>query len=205
MRRVAVGSVVIGLIAVALFAVPASANRHYTKTAPAVHVHVYANDDGRVSWADPGDVGDISEAYDRWGHLSSDDPNEAGMDASRLDGDVARCGAGNIGPQAIRMYVQNAYPGYVCTFAVVTLNRAGVNLVVEDIRIDVDTTLDLTTIAGPAVGDELKRRHRFVSVYSVRVLQEAPQGDTLEFDIEIEFAQPRHHPIPPRRCCCRWR
>ena len=202
MRRAAIGAIIVGLLATLLAAVPASATGRHGRWAPAVRIYAYANDDGRARTADPGDVGDISDGYDRWGIRSSDDPSEPGMDPHRLDGDVARCKARRVDPQTLRMRIQNAYPGYTCSFVVVTVNRTGVKLVVDDIRIEVDPALELIPLASLDIGDELKRRRRLHGTYAVRVLQEAPQGETLEFDIQIDFTHPDWRPKPPK--CCRW-
>jgi hypothetical protein len=70
----------------------------------------------------------------------------------------------------------------------VTVNRAGVKLIVDGIDINVDSTLELAEVDAPVLGDELKRRRRLYGTYAVTVLQEAAQGETLEFEINISFA-----------------
>ncbi len=177
----------LGLLAALFVAAPASANRGEGKWAPAVRVYAHTNDDGRAGITDPSDVGDISDGYDRWGLLSSDDPIEPGMDAARIIGDVAWCKAQSIDADTVRMRIENVYPGYTCTFTVVTVNRAGVNLIVDQIDIDVDATLELVELDAPAEGDYIKSWRRLCGTYAVTVLQEAPQGETLEFDIEISY------------------
>ena len=206
MRRVIVGSVALGLLIILLAAVPASATGG-GKWWPALRVHAFANDDGRAGSVDPGDIGDITASYDRWGRRSSDDPHEPGMDAGRLDGDVARCKAKRIDAATMRMRIQNAYPGYTCTFMIAAVSRIGGKLVVDDIRIEADPTLELTTLDGPEIGDELKRRRKLYGTYAVTVLQEAPQGETLEFDIELDFTYLGWRGNPPKCCwfCPRWR
>lgn len=199
LRRYAVTSLVLGLLAALLVAVPAGATGGHGRSAPAVRIFARTNDDGRAGRADPGDTGGISAEYDRWGHRSSDDPTELGLDPNRISSDVARCKAIRIDKQTMRVRIQNAYPGYVCSFTVVTVNRAGAKLVLDDILIDVDPGLELEEIDGPAPGDVLKRRRSLHGAYGVTVLQEAPQGETLEFDIEFSFV--RRHWRPPPKCC----
>lgn len=204
MRRSLVAAIALGMLASILVAAPASATSRHGKWAPAVRVYARTNDDGRPTNADPADVGDISSGYDRWGTRSSDDPIEVGMGADRIVGDVARCRSHRIDAQTVRMSIQNSYPGYTCSFVVVTVNRAGVKLIVDDINIDVDPTLELAEVDVPVVGDELKRRRRLYGTYAVTVLQEAPQGETLEFDIEISFVYD-HRRRPPKCCRYCWR
>ena len=205
MRRTLAVTFALGVLASVLVAAPASATYGHGKWAPAVRVFAYTNDDGRATNADPTDVGDISSGYDRWRRRSSDDPIEPGMDAERIIGDVARCKARNIDAHTVRMRIQNAYPGYVCSFVVVTVNKAGVRLVIDEITVDVDPTLELIELDVPVEGDKLKRRRRMHGTYAVRVLQEAPQGETLEFDIEISFAYDRWRRRPPKCCHYCWR
>jgi hypothetical protein len=57
----------------------------------------------------------------------------------------------------------------------------------------------------PEPGDELKKRRRLYGTYAVTVLQEAPQGETLEFDIKISFTYPGWRRTPPRCCHYCWR
>jgi hypothetical protein len=201
-KRFALMALVMSLAATTFVAPPAEANGALSRWAPQVRVWALTNDDGRPTQADPSDVGDISDGYDRWDLRSSDDPATPGMDSSRLGNDVARCRATRIGPQKARLRIQNVYAGYVCSFVVVTVNRGGVNLVVDDIRIDVDPALELIPLATPDIGDELKRRRRLHGTYAVRVLQDAPQGENLEFDIQVDFTHPDWRPKPPK--CCRW-
>lgn len=204
LRRLVVTSVVLGLLAILLGAIPASATHGHGKWAPAVRIFAWTNDDGRPGHLDPGDVGGISPAYDRWGHRSSDDPTAPGMDPGRIDSDVARCKAIRIDQRTVRIRVQNAYPGYVCTFTAVSINKAGVKLVLDEITINVGDGLTLTELDALQVGDTVKQRRRLYGTYAVTVLQEAPEGETLEFDIEMSFTKRDRH--PPPKCCNRcWR
>lgn len=205
MRRYLATALTIGVMATLLVAAPASATSEGGKWAPAVRVYARTNDDGRAGNTDPGDVGDLSAGYDHWGLKSSDDPIAAGMGAERILGDVARCKASSIDPQTVRMRIQNVYPGYTCTFVLVTVNKAGVKLIVDEIDIDVDSTLELAELDAPEPGDELKKRRRLYGTYAVTVLQEAPQGETLEFDINISFTYPGWRRPPPRCCHYCWR
>jgi hypothetical protein len=203
-RRIVVASLVLGLLATLLIAVPASATGG-RKWAPAVRVFAYTNDDGRPGHSDPGDLGNISSAYDRWALSSSDDPTAPGMDATRIDSDVARCKAWSINMETVRVRIQNAYPGYTCTFTFVTINKAGVKLMVDEINIDVDPTLELVELDTAAVGDHIKERRRLYATYAVTVLQEAPQGATLDFDIEIAYIEHRQRRPAPKCCHYCWR
>ena len=193
-------TVALGMVGALLAVSPAGATERFGKWAPAVRAYAYVNDDGRAGTLDPNDVGDVSVSYDRWGSASSDDPSAPGMDASRVDGDVARCAARNLDAQTMRVTMQNAYPGYTCSFVMVTINKMGVKLVIDNIEINVDPALQLTEIDTPQIGDVLKQRRRLYGTYAVTVLQEAMQGATLEFDIRISLAHPqrRRHAL---RCC----
>lgn len=204
LRRSVYASLVMGLLATLLVASPASATDH-SKWAPAIRVFAHTNDDGRPGPADPGDIGGTSSAYDRWGLRSSDDPIGPGMDANRIDSDVARCKARSIDRGAVRVTIWNAYPGYTCTFRVVTINRAGVKLVVDDVWIGADDSLELVELEAVTEGDVLKRRRRHHGTYAVTALQEAPQGDTLEFEIEISYINLDRRRPPPKCCLHCWR
>ncbi len=204
-RRSVIASVVLGLLATLLAPTPAMATGGGGKAAPAVRMTVQTNDDGRIGGQDRGDVGGISAVYDRWDDASSDDPTEPGMDAARIDSDVGRCSSFKLDRDTTRVRIQNAYPGYVCTFAVVTVNKAGVRLIVDDVLISADPTLELVTIYGPTAGDVLKRRKRIHAMYAVVVTQATPQAEMLEFLIEVSFVVKRDRP-PPSKCCLRcWR
>lgn len=205
MRRHLAIAVALGLLATLLVATPASATHSRGKWAPAIRVYARTNDDGRAGSADATDVGDISLGYDRWGYRSSDDPIAPGMDSERIRGDVARCQASRIDAQTVRMRIDNVYPGYTCSFVLVTVNKAGVKLVVDDIDIRVDPTLEFVELDAPVEGDVLKSRRRLYGSYAVTVLQEAPQGETLEFDIKISFTYQRWRRPPPRCCHHCWR
>ncbi|MDJ0954189.1 MAG: hypothetical protein QNJ81_10970 [Acidimicrobiia bacterium] len=199
LRRYVIASLALGLLAALLIAVPAAATGGHHKWAPALRVLMWTNDDGRARHADPGDTGVASPAYDRWGHRSSDDPTEVGMDPARIDSDVARCKAIRVGRSTFRLRIQNAYPGYACTFRVVTVNRVGSTLVVDRVIIDPEPGIELVELSGPSEGDIVKPWRRIRGTYGVTVLQEAPQGETLEFDIEVSFI--KRHKRPPVKCC----
>lgn len=202
LRRYVIASLVL-LLATLAIAVPAAATHGHSKWGPALRFWVATNDDGTAGPWDPGDVGGISPAYDRWNHRSSDDPIEIGMDAARIDSDVARCRAIRIDSTTVRVKVQNGYPGYSCTFTAVTVNRTGSELVVDDVTVEVDQGLQLVELAGPEPGDILKNWHRTRGVYAITVLQEAPQGEALDFEIEVSFI--KRHRRPPSKCCLRCR
>jgi len=188
MKRVLIGSVALGLLAILLAVVPASASGS-RRSWPALWVHAYANDDGRAEWGDPGDVGDVTASYDRWGRSSSDDPSEPGMDAERVDGDVARCEVRQIDTMTLRVRMQNAYPGYTCTFVVSVYSRIRGTVVLSDIRIDSEPALELGTLDSFEVGEELARGRKVYGTYSLTVLQEAPQGATLDLGLELGFVR----------------
>ncbi len=199
LRRYVIASLALGLLAALLFAVPAGATGGHYKWGPAIRVWVATNDDGRPSHADPADTGVASPAYDRWGQRSSDDPTEVGMDPARLDSDVARCKAIRINSSSFRLRIQNAYPGYSCTFRVTTVNRTGSKLVVDEVIVGSEAGIELVELEGPAEGDVVKPWRRVRGIYAITVLQEAPQGETLEFDIEVSFI--KRHDRPPSKCC----
>jgi hypothetical protein len=203
LRRYVIASLIL-LLATLTVAAPAAATHGYGKWGPALRFWVSTNDDGSAGRLDPGDVGGISAAYDRWGYRSSDDPTEAGMNPTRIDSDVARCKTVRLDSNTVRVKIQNAYPGYSCTFAAVTINRSGRKLVVDDVTVDIDQGLELVELEGPESGDFLKNWRRLLGIYAVTVLQEAPQGEALDFEIEVSFVE--RHPRPPFKCCVRcWR
>ncbi|MCP3994566.1 MAG: hypothetical protein GY722_05805, partial [bacterium] len=167
-------------------------------------VWVATNDDGRAGRADPGDTGATSIAYDRWDDRSSGDPVEVGMDPPRLESDVARCKAIRLDSSTFRLKIQNAYPGYACTFRVTTVNRTWSRLAVDEIIMDPEPGIELVELSGPSEGNVVKPWRRVRGTYGVTVLQEAPQGDVIEFDIEVTFI--KRHRRPPSKCCLRcWR
>ena len=196
---------VAGMIASLLAVAPAAATGGGGKYSPSVTVRVQTNDDGSPGRLDPDDVGDISTAYDLWGRRSSDDPVEIGMTATRTDSDVARCSATRKDRNLFRVAIQNGYPGYACTFRVATINRAGVKLVVDEVSVGVDPTLDLITVDGPSVGDVLRKGRRDRGTYAVIVNQETLQQESLEFDVVVAYVE-KPTRIKPSKCWHRrWR
>lgn len=205
LRRPVIVVLLLGMIASLLAVAPAAATGGGGKYSPSVTVRVQTNDDGRPGRLDPHDVGDISAAYDRWGPRSSDDPDEVGMTPTRTDSDVARCKASRKDRETFRVTIQNAYPGYACTFRVVTINRAGVNLIVDEVSMGVDPTLDLISVDGPSEGDVLRKGRRIRATYGVIVNQETPQQDSLEFDVVVSYVE-KPKRIKPSKCWHRrWR
>lgn len=205
LKRAVIAVILLGMVVSLVVAVPAVATDGGGKYGPSVRIRVQTNDDGRPSRIDPNDVGGISAAYDRWGRRSSDDPVAIGMTAARTDSDVARCKAIRKNADTFRVVIRNAYPGYACTFAVTTRNRSGVKLVVDDVSIGADPTLDLMTIDGPAEGDVLMKGRRTHGTYAVVVNQETPQDETLEFDVVVSYVERPKWVKPPKCWHRRWR
>jgi hypothetical protein len=150
-------------------------------------VDAWTNDDG--SGGD-GDDGGPSIGYDAWSGLSSADPESPGPGASRLDKDVAICTAAvrQSDPGFVDVAVGNAYPGYVCTFNAVVSNGTGLPVTVAPAVVEsgpgllvrIESALPVTLAPG----------QQAEVVFSVEVLEEAPQGSALPFSVTIDTAPP---------------
>ncbi len=188
LRRYVVASALLGLLATSIMVAPASATYTPGRLGPAARVSIYTNDDGVVRADDVTDVGDISSAYDVWGTTSSGDPTEAGMDAARLDYDVARCAASSTDRSGVRLEINAAYPGYVCSFTVVIVKRAVSGFILDGVSVVSDTGLELVQIDAWTSRDGPKHPRYAFYTYAVTITDEAPPDDTLLFEVDLTAA-----------------
>lgn len=200
LRRAVVTSLALGMVSI-LLASPAVATGSFGRWAPTLRVFAQTNDDGWPGSSDPADVGWQSAGYDRWGRSSSDDPAAPGMDPVREDADVARCKIVPSGPYRASVRIDNAYPGYVCTVEVTTVNRSRVRLAVAAVTVEVDDSLELYSIVEPDPAAVVKPWQHQVAVYAIGVTQSAPQGQVLHVEVATEYQALPHR--PPPRCCHR--
>jgi hypothetical protein len=200
LRRAVVTSLALGMLFIGL-ASPATATVPFGRWAPTLRLFAATNDDGWPGRSDPADVGWVSAGYDRWGSSSSDDPAAVGMDPIRQNADVARCMIVPAGPSRVEVRIDNAYPGYVCTIEVSTVNRSRQRLAVDAVTAHVVDSLNLYTITAPEHGDVVKPWRHQNALYAIEVTQAAPEGEELHLEIVTEYAAAPHM-IPPR-CCHR--
>jgi uncharacterized repeat protein (TIGR01451 family) len=177
-------------LAVALIALvaawPGAARAAIEDEIPALidFVTAWTNDDGHVDGADVGDVGEVNAIYDAWLGDSSVDPSGPGYPADRTTKDVARCTATIAAdPDFVDVTVQNAYPGYVCTFTAEIENRAAFPATVQTRSIGVPPEVTLTEIEGLPVGSVISPGAAVNVTFSATVLQEAGQNSEYTFQI----------------------
>ena len=147
-------------------------------------VAAWTNDDGSVDGPDTGDVGETDAVYDVWSGDSSVDPAAPGHGSARTAKDVARCTA-VIGtdPDFVDVDLDNAYPGYVCTFTADIENRAAFPATVQTRTIGVPPEITLTEIEGLPVGSVIAPGTVASVTYAATVLQQAGQNSEYTFQI----------------------
>lgn len=156
------------------------------------------NDDGRLGLWDVTDDGNPSTGYDRWGRSSSDDPTDLGMAPSRMDYDIARCSTWQQSSDRIRVLIENAYPGYGCTFVLVSLARSGEQLEVDEVTVETTPGIVVTPLGVPTYGIA-KLWSGYRAAYGVTIGDGVGDGQSLEFEIQITYRQ--IHPVYSSKRC----
>jgi hypothetical protein len=154
----------------------------------------WTNDDGVVNEpSDASDLGTINPTYDGHGNTSSDDPAEPGLDPIRYDKDVARCTAAvaRRHHDRVDVTVEPGYPGYVCTFTATITNDTRLAAGVEPAVVTSDPGILVEEISEPALPEVLPPGDSAEAIFSVQVLQAAPQRETLTFAIDLQITRDR--------------
>lgn len=178
----------------------------------AMFVSAFTDDDDTVN--DPAkDSGDLDNCQDlgkvdRNGNgLTSCDPAASGRDPKpRHDKDVARCDAAIVGDREVATVTKtNVYPGYFCTawFDVVNDGSIPVQIVSTTVNgvpvipsrptafdLDGDGNRDVTIhVTGIRLCQQIDPDEIVQMDIDQRVLQDAPQGGTLRYIVQVQLNQ----------------